>query len=112
MRALQAVIVIGFVATWSSVAQGQFARDAPWNPEHLDQLPAEVRAAVLAKCPTRPDAGHYFATYFHDEVHLHFEHLHCAGANYCNVSKCLHQTYKLSAGHYHLTRTAYSSRDD
>ena len=53
----------------------------------------------------RPDAGHYFATYFHDEVHLHYEHLHCAGASFCNASGCLHKTFKLSAGRYHLAKT-------
>jgi hypothetical protein len=30
----------------------------PWNPQHINQLPAEVRATVLAKCPTVPTAGH------------------------------------------------------
>ena len=77
-----------------------------------DGLPADVRAAVLAKCGAHPDAGHYFATYFHDEVHLHYEHLHCSGASYCNASGCLHQTYKLSGGHYHLTKTFYGARND
>jgi hypothetical protein len=111
MRALRAVSIVCLAASLSA-AQAQFARDPPWNAGHIDRLPAEVRSAVLAKCPTRPDAGHYFATYFHDEVHLHYEHLHCAGASFCNASGCLHQTYKLSAGHYHLAKTIYGSRND
>jgi len=111
MRAHRAVS-IAFLAASLSAAQAQFARDPPWNAEHIDLLPAEVRSAVLAKCPTRPDAGHYLATYFHDEVHLHYEHLHCAGASFCNASGCLHQTYRLSGGHYHLAKTIYGSRND
>lgn len=111
MKAHTAMLAI-FLAAPLSVSQAQFARDPPWNAEHIDRLPPDVRSAVLAKCPTRPDAGHYFATYFHDEVHLHYEHLHCAGASFCNASGCLHQTFKLSAGHYHLAKTAYGSRND
>jgi hypothetical protein len=108
---MRGAIAIVFLAT-AFPAQAQFVHDAPWNAEHIDRLPADIRGAVLAKCPTHPDAGHYFATYFHDEVHLHYEHLHCAGASYCNASGCLHQTYTLSAGHYHLTKTFYGARND
>jgi hypothetical protein len=56
---------------------GQRVKDDFWNPDHINHLPAEVRAAVLAKCPTLPTAGHYFATYFHDQINLHFELFHC-----------------------------------
>jgi hypothetical protein len=111
MRANSTMIAVLLAASLSA-AQAQFNNDLPWNAEHIDRLPADVRSAVLAKCPTHPDAGHYFATYFHDEVHLHYEHFHCAGVSFCNASGCLHQTYRLSAGHYHLTTTVYGSRND
>ena len=73
------VALASVVAGTTPAALAQFIHDPPWNAEHINHLPAEIRGAVLAKCPTRPDAGHYFATYYHDEVHLHFEHLHCGG---------------------------------
>lgn len=111
MKAHTAILAV-FLAAPFSVSQAQFVHDSPWNAEHIDRLPVDVRSAVLAKCPTHLDAGHYFATYFHDEVHLLYEHLHCAGASYCNASGCLHQTFRLSAGHYHLTETVYGSRND
>jgi hypothetical protein len=111
MRVHTAILTV-FLAASLSAAQAQFSHDPPWNAEHIDRLPADIRSAVMAKCPVHPDAGHYFATYFHDEVHLHYEHLHCAGTSYCNASGCLHQTYKLSAGHYRLEKTGYSSRND
>jgi hypothetical protein len=104
--ALAAMVLIG------AGAKAQHIKDPPWNPEHIDRLPADVRSAVMAKCPERPNAGHYFATYFHDEIHLHYEHLHCDTASYCNGSQCLHQVYKLSAGHYHLQKSSYGSRND
>jgi hypothetical protein len=90
-------------------ANAQFVKDPPWNPEHIDHLPFEIRSAVLAKCPTKPDAGHYFATYYHDEIHLHFEYFHCASASFCNASGCLHQTYSARSGHYRLVKSSYAS---
>jgi hypothetical protein len=103
IMALGAVVLIG------AGAKAQHIKDPPWNPEHIDRLPADVRSAVMAKCPQRPDAGHYFATYFHDEIHLHYENLHCSTASYCNGSQCLHQVYKLTGGHYHLAKSFYGN---
>jgi hypothetical protein len=60
--ALAAMVLIG------AGAKAQHIKDPPWNPEHIDHLPADVGSAVMAKCAQRPDAGHYFATYFHDEI--------------------------------------------
>jgi hypothetical protein len=94
MRARTAIPAVFLAAP---AAQAQFARDPPGNAEHIDRLPADVRSAVLAKCPTRP---------------VHDERLHCAGASFCNASGCLHRTFKLSAGHYHLAKTIYGSRND
>jgi hypothetical protein len=79
-------VAFGVLVLFDS-ANAQIIRDPPWNPEHIDHLPAEVRSAVLAKCSSRPDAGHYFASYFHDEIHLHYEHLHCDTASFCDGSQ-------------------------
>ncbi|MGA7993576.1 MAG: hypothetical protein WCA28_01560 [Bradyrhizobium sp.] len=49
-------------------ANAQIIKDPPWNPDHISRLPAEVRHAVLAMCPSTPDAGHYFATYSRDQI--------------------------------------------
>ena len=86
-------------------ASAQFAPDPPWNAHHIDQLPAAIHQAVLARCPSRPSAGHYFVTYLRDEVHLHFEHLHCQGLTYCDPSGCLHEIFGLAGGHYRLLRS-------
>ena len=61
------------------LALAQFVKDPPWNSEHIDSLPKEVRSAVLAMCPSRPDAAHYFATYSNksQQINLHFEKFHC-----------------------------------
>ena len=95
-------------------ANAQKIHDPPWNPEHLDRLPAQIRAAVFAMCPGRPDAGHYFATYYDRRVTLHFEYFHCGRANagVCNGSRCLHQVYELAGGRYRLVRSIYGSLND
>jgi hypothetical protein len=98
----------------SANAGAQIIKDPPWNPDHINHLPPEVRSAVLAMCSQAPSAGHYFATYFHGQINLHFEHFHCeqARTGFCNGSECLHQVYRLSTGHYHLAQSFYGSRND
>jgi hypothetical protein len=56
------IATLGAVVLIGAGADAQRIKDPPWNPEHIDHLPADVRSAVLAKCPRRPNAGHYFAT--------------------------------------------------
>ena len=95
-------------------ADAQIVKDPPWNPEHINRLPAEIRHAVLAMCSATPDAGHYFATYSRDQVNLHFEYFHCESARsgLCNGTQCLRQVYRLTGGHYHLAKSFYASRND
>ncbi len=105
-------LIAAVLGTVPCVADPLTVHDPPWNPQHIDQLPPDIRRAVLAKCASRPDAGHYFATYLHDEVHLHFEHFHCEGVSFCDNSGCLHQIYGSSGGHYHLLRTFHAPGND
>jgi hypothetical protein len=94
-------------------AAAQKISDPPWNPEHINHLPLEVRRAVLAMCSTTPSAGHYFATYGPDRITLHFEQFHCdQGGSYCKGSQCLHQVYRLSGGHYSLVKNVYGPEND
>jgi hypothetical protein len=105
MRILIAVFgVIGLIGS----ADAQIVKDPPWNPEHINRLPPDVSSAVLDKCSPRPGAGYYFATYFHDEIHLHYEHFHCDTASFCDGSQCLHQVYH----RYRLAKSFYGSRND
>jgi len=95
--------------------RGGFAREHRWNPEHIRQLPVEVRSAVMQMCSQSPRAEHYFATYFQNSrlIKLHFEHFHCdGGAPLCNQSGCLHQEYISTGGHYRLLRSFYGPDND
>ena len=99
-----------------TLARGsQVGHDDPWNSEHIDRLPPEVRNAVTRMCGNEPRAAHYFATYF-DNSHLmklHFEHLHCDGrATFCRGDSCLHQEYVSTRGHYRLMKSYYGRNND
>jgi hypothetical protein len=93
----------------------QVSHDDPWNSEHIDRLPPEVRSAVIQMCGSAPRAAHYFATYSdHSRViRLHFEHLHCgAQTNFCHGDDCLHEEYVSSGGHYRLIKSYYGRGND
>jgi hypothetical protein len=102
----------------SSHARGSQAHhDDPWNLEHIERLPPEVRTAVTLMCRDhQPRAGHYFATYFDNSrlMKLHFEHLHCdRQPTFCREdSSCLHQGYLSMGSHYRLIRSYYSRNSD
>ena len=78
-----ALIAIGLLTTISQVAPA-FARgggihsEDPWNPQHINGLPAEVRNALARMCGTAR-AQHQFAGYFQNSrvLVLHFEHFRC-----------------------------------
>jgi hypothetical protein len=69
--------------------------DDPWNPQHIEGLPSEVRN-VLARMCSSPRAAHQFASYFQNSrvLVLHFEHWRCGdSAPLCTQAGCLHQVY-------------------
>ena len=88
--------------------------DHPWNPEHINQLPPEVRIAVSRLCGPSLRAAHYFATYSENSrlLNLHFEHSQCQSQKVCTQAGCLHQIYVFSAGHYRLLRSYYGPSND
>ena len=113
--AIAAAILLLGPANQPAFARSSHAwHDDPWNPEHIEQLPPEVRNAVIQMCGG-PHAGHYFATYFDNSrlIKLHFEHLHCgAQATFCRQDSCLHQEYISTGGRYRLMRSYYGRNND
>jgi hypothetical protein len=114
------LIAIGLLATVSQVSPA-FGRggvihnlDDPWNPQHIDALPAEVRSTLTHMCGGSR-AGHQFAAY-HQNLRLlvlHFEHFRCGdGRALCTQAGCLHQVYTSTGGHYRLLRNYYAPEGD
>lgn len=117
----RSTIAAGMILLLLCVQPRAFARssqsghDDPWNPDHIERLPPEVRNTVIRMCLAPPRAGHYFATYFGNShlMKLHFEHLHCDGrATFCKGDSCLHQEYISTGGRYRLKKSYYGRNND
>jgi hypothetical protein len=110
------ILLLAVFAQSSAFARaGSFSHDEPWNPEHIDRLPPEVRSAVVHMCPVRPNAAHYFATYLdHSKVvKLHFEHFNCEGGQtYRHADQCLREEFRLIGARYQPARSYYARCDD
>jgi hypothetical protein len=114
---IAAAIVAFLLCTQNSAsARGsQVGHDDPWNPEHIDRLPPEVRSAIVRMCGASPHAAHYFATFFDNSrvIKLHYEHLLCGErVSFCRGGNCLRQEYVATGGHYRLLKTYYSTNGD
>jgi hypothetical protein len=115
-RAIAMGMLLSFICGMSSaVARGSMGpADPPWNPEHISQLPAEVRNAISDLCGPSLRLAHYFATYSENSrfLKLHFEHSQCELQKVCTQAGCLHQVYVLTKGKYRLLRSYYGYRND
>jgi hypothetical protein len=109
---LRAFLVGVILAMPQLAAAAPLRQDDLWNPFHINQLPPEIRRAVLARCPSKPDAAHYFVTYYQGEVRLHFEHFLCAQVHFCDAAGCLHEIYRPIAGHYRRVKSYRGFGDD
>jgi hypothetical protein len=68
-------------------------KDHPWNPHHVDNLPAEIRQYITGICKGPPSAQHDFATYSPHEKRwrINLEYLQCNGLgdDYRRGNQCL-----------------------
>ncbi len=108
---LIALVALLPISTQSLAKGGNMRSDDRYEPQHIDNLPPEIRQQVLRLCPA-PKALHEFARYSDHlrKVVLHFEDLYCGEKPFCGASGCFHQTYILSSGHYRLLES-YSAPD-
>ncbi|GLR84931.1 hypothetical protein [Bradyrhizobium iriomotense] len=109
-------VVLVLIGAPTALGRGsQVGHDDPWNREHIDHLPLEVRNAVNHMCGNSARAAHYFATYLDNShiIRLHFEHLQCGnGGGFCSSAGCLHQEYVTRGGQYRLIKSYYGRNDD
>ena len=111
-----AAVILLFASEPHALARGSQARhDDPWNPDHIDNLPLEVRDAVAHMCRSSPRAAHYFATYLDNShiIRLHFENFQCGeGGRFCRGDSCLHQDYIARGSKYRLIKSYYGPNSD
>lgn len=86
-------------------------KDDPWNPHHIDGLPAEVRQYIAAICRGSAAAQHDFATYLPQEKRwrINLEYLHCDGleGTYRQGGQCLDVDFVEVGSHFRLARKQY-----
>jgi len=110
-----AVLMLAAIDSHGALARASLGGRDPWNAEHMDRLPPEIRGAINQMCGSSARASHYFATYLDNArmIRLHFEHLNCSEqARFCKGASCLQQEYLSSGGHYRLIRTFYAGGGD
>ena len=76
-----------------AVSKGSAAnKEDPWDPRHIDNLPAEIRQYITGICKGPARAQHDFATYSPREKRwrINLEYLRCKGlGEYRRGSQCL-----------------------
>jgi hypothetical protein len=113
-RSLSAFGLVLLTCAEISAKGGSIQPEDPYNPQHIDGLPPEIRITVERGCRS-PRAEHYFAGYFDNpkRVVLHFEYLRCDQPNsFCAPSGCMHQLWIFADGHYRLLRSYYAPAGD
>ena len=108
-RILYATVTALLVTGGAMAKGGSYHEEDRYNPQHILELPLEIRASIEHECSV-PRALHDFAAYFdHNRIVLHYEHFYCQGHDvFCKASGCLHQVYVLSGGRYRLQRSYYA----
>ena len=113
-RSLSILFTLLMTCNGLSAKGGPYRMEDRYNPQHIDNLPAEIRTSILRKCKD-PKALHPFAAYSDGsrKIELHFEHFLCDGdGSYCRPSGCLHQVWVLVHGRYRLMQSLYAPAGD
>lgn len=111
-RYLGALIALLLSCGPSSPRGSSYHVEDRYNPQHIDNLPADVRNALLRRCDM-PKALHSFASQGDGSkrIVLHFEHFVCGGGgdrSYCAANGCLHQVWVSAGDRYRLSRSYYA----
>ena len=84
--------------------------DDPFNPHHIDDLPADVRQYIAAICKSPASAHHDFATYSPREKRwrINLEYLRCGGlGEYRRGNQCMDVDFIEVGTRYRLASKAY-----
>lgn len=108
---------LGFVLALSSphpaaARSAGTGHDDPWNSEHIDVLPAEVRQYIAQICKSTPHAQHDFASYLPSEKRwrINLEYLRCEGlGTFRHGNQCLDVDFVAVGSHFRLARRSYAA---
>ena len=84
--------------------------DDPFNPHHIDDLPADVRQYIAGICKGPASAQHEFAVYLPREKvwRINLEYLRCSGlGGYRRGNQCLDVDFVEIGTRFHLTSKVY-----
>jgi hypothetical protein len=92
---------------------GSINKDDPWDRNHLESLPAELREYIATICQGPPRAQHDFATYNPQERRwrINIEYLRCEGlarSGFRRGRECLNVDFVKVGGSYRIARKDYA----
>ena len=94
-----------------AVSKGSAAnKEDPWDPRHIDNLPAEIRQYITGICKGPARAQHDFATYSPREKRwrTNLEYLRCNGlGEYRRGNQCLDVDFVEVGSRFRLSERKY-----
>jgi hypothetical protein len=84
----------------------------PYDPNHIDTLPPEIRQYIAKICRGAPTARHDFATYLPQEKRwrINLEYLQCGIiGKYRRGNQCLDVDFVAKGSHFYLARKSYAN---
>ena len=111
VRTLSLALLLLLCSEAAAVSKGSAVnKNDPWNPHHIDDLPAEVRQYIAEICKGPASAQHDFATYSPRERRwrINLEYLRCAGLDkFRRGNQCLDVDFIQVGARYRLGTKAY-----
>ena len=100
-----------FCSIGGAASRGGIGSDDPWNPHHIDVLPAEVRQYIATVCKPPAAAQHDFATYLPQDKRwrINLEYLRCNGleGSFRRGDQCLDVDFVEVGSHFRLASRQY-----
>jgi len=111
VRTLLLALCLLLCSELPAVSKGSAAnKDDPWDPHHIDTLPAEVRHYIAGICKGPASAQHDFATYSPREKRwrINLEYLRCNGlGEYRRGNQCLDVDFVEVGSRFRLSERKY-----
>ncbi|WP_128971240.1 hypothetical protein [Bradyrhizobium tropiciagri] len=111
MRTSLSVLFLLLCSVVAADAKGSaVTKNDPWNPHHIDDLPAEIRQYIAEICKGPPSAQNDFATYSPQEKRwrINLECLRCDGlGEYRRGNQYLDVDFVAVGSRFRLARKDY-----